>query len=66
MEKKCIYQKHDLKKAGGGMHPPLDPLLPTLITMSLTTTPTSRFGFSMMRDKFCQSCFEITARTALA
>ena len=38
--------------------------LPERITMSLTTTPTSRSGFSMMRGKFCQ-CFEI-ARTAVA
>ena len=44
----------------------LDPPMPALITMSLTTTPASRFGFSMMRDKFCHSCFKITARTALA
>ena len=28
--------------------PPLDPLLPALITMSLITTITNRFGFSMM------------------
>ena len=47
-------------------HPPMDPPLPAPITMSLTTTPTSRFGFSMVRGKFCHSCFEITARTALA
>ena len=55
--------------AGGGMHPPhfpLDPPLPALIATSLATTPTSRFGFSMMWDKFCCSCFEITARTALS
>ena len=50
------------------MHPhtPLDPPLPALITMTVTTTPTSRFGFSMMGGKFCHSYFEITARTALA
>ena len=49
----------------GGIHaPPLDPPQPTLITMFLTTTPTSRFGFSMMWGKFCRNCFEITARTA--
>ena len=47
-------------------HPSLDLLLPALITMSLTTTPTSRFSFSMMWGKFCHSCFEITARTAFA
>ena len=29
-------------------------------------TPASRFGFSMMWNKFCHSCFEITLRTALA
>ena len=55
--------------AGGGMdppQPPLDLLLRALITLSLTTTPTSQFGFSMMRDKFGHSCFEIAARTALA
>ena len=45
---------------------PLDPPLPAPITMSLTTTPTSQFGFSMMWGKFCHSCFETTARTALA
>ena len=44
----------------------LDLPLPTRITMSLTTTPTSRFGSGMMRDKFCHSCFEITAHTVLA
>ena len=56
-----------LKMAGGGdAFPSLDPPLPALITLSLTTTPTSRLGFSMMRGKFCHSCFEITARTALA
>ena len=41
--------KSCLQMAGGGMHlphAPLDPSLPALITMSLTTTtPTSRFGF---------------------
>ena len=38
-----------------------------MIIMSLTTTPTNRFGFSMMRGKFCHStCFEIIAHTALA
>ena len=47
-------------------HPFLDPPLPVPITMSFTTTPTKRFGFSMMWGKFCQSCFEITARTTLA
>ena len=44
----------------------LDSPLPALIAMSLTATPTSRFGFSIMRDKFYYSCFEITSRTALA
>ena len=44
----------------------LDRPLPAQITISLTTTPTSRFGFSMMCGKFCHSCFEITARTALS
>ena len=43
----------------------MDPPQPAGITMSLTTTPTSRFGFSMIRAKFCHSCVEITARTAL-
>ena len=55
--------------AGGGdasLASPLDPPLPALTTMSLTTTPTRRFGFCMMRGRFCHSCFEITARTALA
>ena len=36
------------KMADGGMRPPLDPPLRILITMSLTTTPTIRFGFNMM------------------
>ena len=54
------------KMAGGGMHPTLDPPPPALITMSLTTTPTSRFGFSKMGGKVCQSCLEIRGRTALA
>ena len=44
---------------------PLDPPLSVLISMYLTTTPTSRFGFSMMCDKFCHTCFEITARSRL-
>ena len=35
--------------------------LPALITMALTTSPTSRFGFSMIRGKFCHRCFERTA-----
>ena len=29
-------------------------------------TPISRFCFDMMQGKFCPSCFETTARTALA
>ena len=45
---------------------PPDQPLPAPITMFLTTTPNSRFGFITMWGKFCQSCFEITARTALA
>ena len=67
---KLYSSKTCLKMAGGGrgasLTSPLDPPLPALITMSLTTTPTSRFGFRMMRGKFCHSCFKITARTALA
>ena len=47
-------------------HPQLDPLLLALITLSLTFASTSRIGFSMMWGKFCHSCFEITAQTALA
>ena len=47
------------------MYTPLDPPLPALITMSLTTRLTSRFGFCMMPSKLCHS-FEIIARTALA
>ena len=39
---------------------------PAVKTMSLTTMPTSRFGFSIMWGKFCHSCYEVTARTALA
>ena len=45
---------------------PLDSPLPARITMSLTTTPSSRVSFSMTRGKLCHSCFEITARAALA
>ena len=45
---------------------PLDPPLLALITMFLTTTPTNRFGFTMLRGKFCHSCFAITALTAFA
>ena len=61
MEKLYQYSsKSCLKMAGvGWMHPPHPPV--ALITMSLTTTPNSRFGFSMMRGKFCHSCFERTA-----
>ena len=55
-----------LKMAGGGDTSPLDSPLPTPITVSLTTPPTSRFGFIMMCGKLCHSCFEITARTTLA
>ena len=39
--KKLYLSKTCLKMGGGGMHPSLDPLLPALITVSLTTTPTS-------------------------
>ena len=47
-------------------HFSLDPPLLAQITMTFTTTPTTRFGFSVRWGKFCQNCFEITARTALA
>ena len=63
---KLYSSKTRLKMAGGGDASPLDSPMPALMTMSLTTTPTSRIGFSVMRGKFCQSCFEVTARTALA
>ena len=63
---KLYLSKTCLKMAGWGDASPLDPPMPALITMSLTTAPTSRFGFSMMRGKFCQSCVEVTAWTALA
>ena len=66
---KLYSSKTRLKLAGGGDASPtfpLDPPLLALITMSLTTTPTSRFGFNMMWGKFCRSCFEITAYIALA
>ena len=63
---KLYSSKTCLKMAGGGYASPLDPPMPALVTIYLTTTPTSQFGFSMMRGKFCQSCFEVTARTALA
>ena len=45
---KLYSSKTYLKMAGGEMHAPL----PELIAMSLTTMPISRFGFSMMWDKF--------------
>ena len=64
---KLYSSKTCLKMAGGAMHPPHPPLgppLPAVITMSLATTPASRFGFNMMQGKFCRSCFKITARTA--
>ena len=68
--KNCIHLKTWLEMAGGGggggSASRLDPPMPAPITMSLITTPTRRFGFSMMRGKFCQRCFELTARTALA
>ena len=65
---KLHSSKTYLKTAGGEDASPtslLDPPLPAR-TMFLTTTPTSRFGFSMMCGKFCQSCVKITARSALA
>ena len=58
---KLYSSKTCLKMAGGENASPtslLDPPLPARITMSFTTTPTSRFGFSMMCGKFCHSCFE--------
>ena len=61
--RKLYSSKAFLKMASREMHPP-DLPLPAPIT-SLTTTLTSRFGFSMMWDQFSHSCFEITARTAL-
>ena len=68
MEK--LYSSKTYLKIAGGKDAsptfPLDPPLPARITMSLTTTPTSRFRFSMICGKFCHSCVEITARTALA
>ena len=36
------------------------------LKLPFTTTTTSRFGFSIMCGKFCHSCFEITACSALA
>ena len=51
---------------GGGGASPMDLPMAALIITSLTTTPTSRFSFNMMRGKVCQICFEITARTVLA
>ena len=43
----------------------LDAPLPALIAMFLSTPPSSRFGFSMMRGKFCHGYCE-TACAALA
>ena len=66
---KLYSSKTCLKMAGGEDAFPLsllNPPLPARLTMSLTATPTSRFGFSMICGKFCHSCVEITARTALA
>ena len=68
--KKIVFIKNMFENDWWGMHPPHPPdaPLPALIfiTMSLTSTPTSRFGFSMMRGEFYHSCFEIITRTALA
>ena len=65
MEK--LYSSKNMFENGwlGGASP-LDLPMSALITMSLTSKPKSRIGFSMMRGKFCHSCFEMTARTALA
>ena len=63
---KLYSSKTCLKMAGGEDASLLDPPLPTRIIMSLSTTSTSRFGFSMICGKFCHSCVEITARTAFA
>ena len=67
MEK--LYSSKNMFENGWcvGVHPPwIRPCPHALITMSLTTTLTNRFGFRMMPGKFCQSCFEIAVRTALA
>ena len=65
---KFVFMESILKMAGGVCTPTssLDPSLPAPITTSLTATPNSWFGFSMMWSKFCHRCFEITAHTALA
>ena len=62
---KLYSSKTCLKIVGGRNANRLDPPMLTLISMSLTSTPTSRFCFSMMQGKFCQSCFEVTAGTTL-
>ena len=62
---KLYLSKTCLKMAGGEDASLLVPLLPARIIMSLTTIPTSRFGFSMICGKFCHSYVKITARTAL-
>ena len=46
-----VFIRNMFQNSFGGIAsptPPLVPPLPALITMSLTTAPTSRFGFSMM------------------
>ena len=60
---KLYSSKTCLQMAGGGIysaHPTLSPPLTAPITMSLTTAPTRRFGFSMMWGKFCHSCHNST------
>ena len=63
---KLYSSKTCSKMAGGEDASLLVLLLPAWIIMSLTTIPTSRFGFSMICGKFCHSCVRITARAALA
>ena len=66
--KKLYSSKACLKMAGGGDALPTPPGSAPACTDNNVSYhyPTSRFGFSMIWGKFCQSCFEITARTTLA
>ena len=57
LSKNCIHQNTRLKMAGGGGASPLDLLMPVLITMSLITTLTNQFSFSMMSGEILSKLF---------
>ena len=47
---KIVFNKNMFENGWWEDASPLDPPPPALITMSVTTTPTNPFGFSMMRQ----------------